>query len=138
MLHPVRSPRLGTPPCMFRASGVLQLTRENPSAIHVSGEHRQKDCTNQCNQGCDDRSAVTAEAGEAHRESAHDGPTNTHEDVHKWTITITLENSSGSPAYYRPNDNPCKQVHTFLLLSNPKLTFRRIDYLVSLLLRIFL
>jgi hypothetical protein len=92
----------------FACRDYLQLTRKNPSAVHESGDHSQKNCANHCNQRCEDRSTISTDAYEAHCESAYYGSTNTHEDVHKWTIAITLENSSGSPAYDCPGDNPCK------------------------------
>src|SRR5439155_16342671 len=48
----------------FVCRGYIRLTRENPSAVHVSGDHRQNDRADHCNQGCDDRSTITTDASE--------------------------------------------------------------------------
>src|SRR2546430_13278538 len=66
-----------------RVSSLLVLTGVNPSAVHVSGEHRQKHCADHGNYGGNDRSAVAAKACRAHQESPRYSATNTHEDVHR-------------------------------------------------------
>src|SRR5690348_16659717 len=100
------APEVRPNPCVS-VPRLLELTSVNPSAVHVSAEHRHKHGANHCNHGCNDSSAVSAEAGGAHQESARYSTTNTHEDVHKRTIPITLKNPSRSPTDDRPNQNPC-------------------------------
>src|SRR5690242_1354765 len=99
------------PECQFlpaRRSGFLELACENPSTVHVGcdgGEEQSGSC---CAQGCDNRSTVIPMACKANRESAHYGPTDAHENVHKRTIAIALKNLSCAPSDDRANNNPCQ------------------------------